>query len=277
MFRTTFEKTPPIEIKYRSLKHLDSKKVVDDLIDHTSDINNYGDFEKCLVSILDSHAPMKSKKLRANTKPFINKSIRKAIAIRTRLKNIANKTGLLSDFEKYKRQRNFVVAQNKKAQKSYFKQLNPKNIQTSKTFFQTFKPYFSNKYTHAEKLILVENKDIISNDLDIAECFNGYFANITKSLDIKEWPINYSAEGITDPCSKALNKFSNHPSIQAINAKIDICPTLFKFRKISKAELKIEIESLDSSKSGSVPIQFIKAYLPFYIDALCISFDNAIQ
>ena len=77
-------------MKYRSFRHLDSKKVSEDLLLHTSNINDYHDFENCLLSILDTHAPLKSKKLRANTKPFINKSLCKEIAVRSRLKNIAN-------------------------------------------------------------------------------------------------------------------------------------------------------------------------------------------
>ena len=58
----------------------------------------------------------------------MNKNLRNAIAVRSRLKNIANKTGSISDIENYKKERNYVVSLNRKAQKSYFKELNPNAI-----------------------------------------------------------------------------------------------------------------------------------------------------
>ena len=50
----------------------------------------------------------------------MNKNLRNAIAVRSRLKNKANKSGLESDIENYKRQRNYVVSLNRKAKKSFF-------------------------------------------------------------------------------------------------------------------------------------------------------------
>ena len=88
MFRTTFEKIPPINISYRTYKHFHSKNVSSDIVKNHSHMQNYQNLESCLLSILDKHAPMKSKKLRSNSKPYMTKSIRNAIAIRSRLKNV---------------------------------------------------------------------------------------------------------------------------------------------------------------------------------------------
>ena len=203
--------------------------------------------------------------------------MRKAISVRSKLKNIANKTGLDSDLEKYKKQRNYVVSLNRKTQKAFFKDLNPNNIQTSKSFFQTFKPYFSKKYTYSEKLLLIENNKIISDDKDIATHFNNYFANITGSLGIIEWPITTQTQTTTDPILNKIYKYIDHPSIQTINSQYCSIDK-FSFREISKKEIKSEIENLDTSKSssGDIPIRFIKDYLPFYIESLHYSFNNAI-
>ena len=281
MFRITFEKIPPIKIKYRSYKYFDSQKVSNDILTNCSNVDSYETFEKAILSTLDCHAPIKSKKLRSNTKPFMNKFLRKAIAIRSRLKNKANKSGLDTDIENYKRQRNFVVALNRKAQKSYFSKLNPSSIQTSKSFFQTFKPYFSNKYTCAEKLLLLENGGIVSNDKTIAECFNDYFVNITHDLDIKEWPttFSFSLAKFQKGTDKAISKYSDHPSILKINEQLPKPNLSFVFRNIEFEELRYEIQNLNPSKgcSGDIPIQFIKDYVPFYIEPLLNSFNNAIN
>ena len=47
--------------------------------------------------------PCKTKVARANNKPYVNKQLRKEISIRAHLKNIANKTGDISDLLKYKK------------------------------------------------------------------------------------------------------------------------------------------------------------------------------
>ena len=273
MFGTTFEKIKPIDLRYRSFKKFDSNKVANDLLDTMSAVNQYDQFESSLHNTLNTHAPIKTKKLRSNTKPFTNQILRKAISVRSKLKNIANKTGLDSDLEKYKKQRNYVVSLNRKTQKAFFKDLNPNNIQTSKSFFQTFKPYFSKKYTCSEKLLLIENNKIISDDKDIATHFNNYFANFTGSLGIIEWPITTQTQTTTDPILNKIYKYIDHPSIQTINSQYCSIDK-FSFREISKKEIKSEIENLDTSKSssGDIPIRFIKDYLP----SLHYSFNNAI-
>ena len=242
-----------------------------------SNINHFDQFELSLLNILNTHAPIKTKKLRSNTKPFANQALRKAISVRSKLKNIANKTGLDSDLEKFKKQRNYVVSLNRKTQKKFFKDLNPNKIQTSKKFFQTFKPYFSKKYTHSEKLLLIENEKIVSDDTDIATHFNKYFANITDTLNIIEWPITTQAQLTTDPILNKIHRYNEHPSIKAINTHYNSVDK-FNFKEISKKEIKYEIENLDVSKSssGDIPIRFIKDYLPFYIESLQTSFNNAI-
>ena len=278
MFRTTFDKNEPINIRYRSYKNFNSNTFVADLQNSISNITNYNGLEISIVNALNKHAPVKNKVLRSNTKPFINQTLRKAISNRSRLKNIANKTGLESDISKFKKQRNYVTSLNRKTQKSYFRNLNPNDIQSSKSFFKTFKPYFSNKYTLAEKLLLIENNEIISDDSTIAEHFNNYFVHITDALDIKEWPTNaYQIDSILTPTQNAILKYSNHPSILTINDKIE-SSSIFSFRQVTKKEIEYEIKKLDSSKSnsGDIPIRFIKDYLPFYMDPLHKSYNHAI-
>ena len=46
------------------------------------------------------------------------------------------------------------------------------------------KPLFGTKNPMSEKITLIEDGKILSNDMEVAECFNEYFCNITDSLDI---------------------------------------------------------------------------------------------
>ena len=69
---------------------------------------------------LDKHGPKKKKWLRGNNKPHITKLLRQAIMRRSKVKNKANKTELLTDIRNYKKQRNYVVNLNKNAKFEYF-------------------------------------------------------------------------------------------------------------------------------------------------------------
>ena len=52
----------------------------------TTDID-YSSFLNCFGKVLDKHAPIKRKYARANDGPFMNRALRKAIMLRSRLKN----------------------------------------------------------------------------------------------------------------------------------------------------------------------------------------------
>ena len=78
-----------------------------------SAMRTHAAFENNLVSILDKHAPKKTRILRGSQKTNFNKNLRKQILIRSRLKNKANKSKHPSDIVTFKRQQNLVANLNK--------------------------------------------------------------------------------------------------------------------------------------------------------------------
>ena len=93
--------------------------------------------------------------------------LRSAIMKRMRLKNKANKTRKAVDFSNYKKQRNLVVKINNECKREYFDKLNVKT--TTKPFWKTCKPYFSNKHLHGgSKITLIENDRTTSENNKIA-------------------------------------------------------------------------------------------------------------
>ena len=48
---------------------------------------DYSNFERIFLEVLNKHAPIKKKTVRANDKPFMTKALRKAIMRRSALKN----------------------------------------------------------------------------------------------------------------------------------------------------------------------------------------------
>ena len=160
----------------------------------------------------------------------------------------------------YKKLRNYVKLLNDKAKKQYYQNLDPKKIDMSKTFWKTFKPFFSDNSEVNEKIILVEKEAVPSDDLQIAECMNNYFVNITKSLNIKEWPDPVPNLLCDDIVQKAIHKYSHHPSIIAIKSRFGDSNEKFNFQHILPIEVHKTVNELDATKStrGDITTKIIK-------------------
>ena len=142
-----------------------------------------------MLSTLDKHAPVKEKLIRGNNKPFITKELRKEIFKRSRLKNKANKSGLQNDISLYKKQRNYVCSLVKNEKRKYFKNINITTDQ--KRFWRACKPYLSEKYfSEDNRIFILKDGLVISDELQIAEIFNSFFTNITSTLNLKPWEPN---------------------------------------------------------------------------------------
>ena len=278
MFKMTFEKTQPKQINYRSFKNFDKNLFLTELKNSLVNVDIYETFESIFVSVLDKHAPVKQKFVRANDKPFMNKEIRKAIFTRSRLKNKANKKCTITDYTNFKKQRNFIVNLNRRIQKNYYRNLDPNNIKTSKSFYQTFKPFFSSKYSPMEKLILVEKDTIISDDQSCAEIINSYLSHITDSLNIPEWSTPADIEDIADPVVKSIAKYANHPSILSIQSNFDNSAK-FNFQHITPSDVLQEAKRLDPSKSssGDIPIRIVKDNIIGFVYPLTNCFNTNIS
>ena len=79
-------------IFYRNYKKFDNLKFKEalnrELMKHDLDNKDYENFHKIVLSILNAHAPLKKKHLRANHASFVTKEFRKAVMKRTRLRNV---------------------------------------------------------------------------------------------------------------------------------------------------------------------------------------------
>ena len=115
----------------------------------------------------------------------MTKQLRKASMRRSRLNNIYNKTRSPENWDNYKKQRNFCVDLLRKTKRSYFEQINIKNISDNKKFWNTIKTFFSNKGLNSNKLMLTENDKLISEELLLARTMIEHFNNITTKIEFK--------------------------------------------------------------------------------------------
>ena len=272
MLKTTFDKLPPKLIQYRSWKDFDENLFRCELEQKLYNVYDYATFHRIFNNALDRYAPMRTKILRGNNQPHVNKFLRKAIMKRSRLKNIAIKTKSNEDMAAYKKQRNLVVNLNRQAKKDRFANTGTK----SRNFWKVTKPYFSSGGSVCrEKILLVENGKVVSEDAEIASAFNLYFNRVTDSLEIPEIP--ESTINNLDPILSIISKYKSHPSILTIKTKYQR-KNAFEFHAITEETMLREILSLNPGKSvsGSIPIKALQLAVSECVSVLTEYFNNSI-
>ena len=214
---------------------------------------------------------MKQKVVRANDKPFMTKILRKAIMRRSFLKNKYQKLKSDESHKAFKKQKNYTNRLLKKERVKYWGNLDLKKYTDNKKFFDTVKPLFSKSVLGKQKITLVENNDIITEDKEIAEKFNKYFITTVSSLAITaNKALLTDNSDIKDPVRKAIKKFENHPSILDIKKNVSIS-SIFSYKEVNAAEMLLEINDLDDKKAGTfknIPTKRLKEVGDIVADVL---------
>ena len=280
--KTSFRKKTPNILAYRDYKKFSNELFQHDLKIRLQyyDVNNisFDLLNENIMLVVNKHLPIKYKYIRANQGVFMNKELRKAIMIRSKLKNKFVKTNTEVDKISYKRQRNFCANLVRKTKIAYFNNLNPSSITDNKAFWKTVRPAFTDKKCSHDDIILIDNENIISDDKQVANTFSDFFAN-----SVQELKISFNPDLISDDCNsddaimKACFKFEKHPSIMKIRDIHSSSPS-FSFKCISLEDMNKEIKSLDVSKAtpiDSIPVRILKenSDLP---DILHNNFNNSI-
>ena len=71
-------------------------------------VDNYSSFENVFIDVLNKHAPIKKKVIRANHAPYVTKALRKTIMKRSQLEKIYFKVRTQESFKKYKKQKKLL-------------------------------------------------------------------------------------------------------------------------------------------------------------------------
>ena len=263
VLKTYFQKAKPRIIKYRDYKYFDNNDFRDELIRELSSNNIQSDdlarFTNISKMILEKKAPLKERYVRYNQAKFMNKILQKAIMNRSRLLNRYRKEKTEATRSAYKRQRNFCVKLLRKTKKEFYNNLNVKYITENKLFWKTVKPSFTDKTLKDERITLVENNKVVSDESKLVEIFSKYFGNIVQNLGI-DGLTNTSSDNDAVTIIQAIEKYQNHASIKAIWENIDTTNN-FSFDLINPGSITKIINNLDTSKAtetGHFPTKIIK-------------------
>ena len=102
MLKSTYTKMELEVLSERCFRNFSEQFFLQDLKQGLSNTGNFSDFHNEFKNRLNDHAPIKTSNVRGNTKPHVNKILRKEIMERSNLKNIANKSGKIEDKKRYK-------------------------------------------------------------------------------------------------------------------------------------------------------------------------------
>ena len=263
VINTSFLKTKHKEIIYRNYKNFINDDFKNDLSISlaSNETSSYSSFEQTFVNVLNAHAPLKKKVVRANHAPYVTKKMRKAIMRRTQLQNKYFKNKTFENLRNYKKQKKFCSKLYKKEKRQYYNNLDLRKVTDNKLFWKTIKPLMSDKGTSANKICIAENDKLLVKEEDVANSLNNYFDKAINNLEINENKLLLSdVSCLTDPIDITVQKFRNHPSILSIQQSVEIVHT-FDFSEVSLDEIATEVNKLNNKKLGTfnnIPAKHLK-------------------
>ena len=241
------------------------------------DINNIelDIFHNILLSALNECAPLKQKHIRTNNGGFVTKELRRKIMKRTRLRN--NFLKKKYDFSKalYNKQRNICVSLVRKSKREYYENIDVKCVQDNKKV----SPFFSNKIKSKEKIALVENAEIVTEDSKLVKIFNDFFSTVVDKLNIAINDDHISETSSSDPVWASIERFSKRPSILNIKKRMGNISPKFKFQYVDQNQISKEIQNLNSKKAmqqNDIPVKLLKENNDSFSYVIYHNFNNPI-
>lgn len=161
----------------------DLELVLWNIIEIFSDIDEkFYVWRTLFLTIFNEHFPIRCKRIRQSTHPWLDKSILSAMKRRDQFHRKTRKFNRSSDWSEYRRLRNLINSSLRKARKTYFTAKLVESRPNPSNFCKTLKQVLPNKnvYRDIGKLI-VDDKELPGYK-DIADALNSYFTSIASSL-----------------------------------------------------------------------------------------------
>ena len=196
-------KTQPNVSKFRSFRHFNIEKFIDDGNSikwddfyASNDVEElWSLFRENFVFLCNKHAPFISVRRRKKPSPWINEEYTSLARERDHLKRKFDKHGALTDWTEYKKVRNKVNNLNKKLKKSYYlKELNDHSNDIKMTW-KTLKNFCPSKKD--SNLKILEGEKLISDPFEVACLFNEYFTKTNGGINGNENEAGFITSNIT--------------------------------------------------------------------------------
>ncbi|CAB4034648.1 Hypothetical predicted protein [Paramuricea clavata] len=254
-------KPPPIHITVRSYRNYDPELFATDLASKSErllsvfSVNDINEKLKIFNDVLqtDSHAPIKTLKVRDRPCPFVTPEIKELMDKRDRLHGLFLKTRNHSDWCNFKAARNAVKTELIKAQRNHVYNEVMKHKNNTGSLWKIIKDTVAYK----EKETVVYSKD----PKIVAEEFNHFFSSVGENTAIA------ASQLLQD-----YNIYPDTPPTAAFNRNYPVYESeMFNFDPVSCSEVKNIIMSMPTNKApgkDKVSMRIIKDCLPVILGPL---------
>ena len=220
-------------------------------------------WESLMKSLVGQHFPLKRKRIRRQTHPWLDSTTLKLMRTRDQMHKKAKRPGLSQDWNEYRRLRNKVTEINRKARKGYFRNKLEENRGKPKAFWDALRLVLPSKKNCNEidcneiERLVVDGEEL-SDKRDIANSLNEYFTTIASSL---------------------LASHQSHEYLAAPQQENDpvISNNTFKFRVLNEDDVFNVLQTMDISKAtgaDNISAKVLKTAAP-YISNVVSNIFNA--
>lgn len=238
-------------ISFRDYSKYDVDQINNELLNtdfssvyNTLSVNEaYNNLSSILLSVLNSHAPFVSKRIKGKVSPWLTGDVKQAMNTRDQLLRKAQKSNSEHDWNAYRRMKNFVINLVSRTKRTFFKESLQENRSSPHKFWKIIKTIFPVKPSESStSKTFVINEQVISENKAITNGFCNFFSNITKNLKSCSFPMK----------NCVWNYFKHSPTI---------CPTQFTFAPVSDTEVLNYLRKLKRKSATGIdqlPACFLK-------------------
>ena len=141
-FRSTYQRIRSTKIRYRSYKTFDENAFLADLrtcpfhecLKLSDSERAYENFKQLFLDITNKNASVKTKMIRGNNPPFMNKELSKEIIVRSKLRNKFNRHKTKTNWKNYTKQSNKCTYLRREAVRLHFSKLCKNGVISDKSF-----------------------------------------------------------------------------------------------------------------------------------------------
>ena len=120
----------------------------------------------------------------------------------------------LSDYTRNKRI--FVLSRRrKKEKKKHYRSSKINKVTYNKAFWKAINPFLSDKGTHINKITLLDNNKVISDDKQLCKTFSTFFREVVNTVGVSD-SFNISNYSHSNPVYNVIRNYKNHSSVKKI-------------------------------------------------------------
>ena len=269
-------KHKPKTIIFRQTKNTDFELFNEDLINapwHVSDIftsvdDKYDYWRGLFESVANQHAPIKKKRVREKDIPYMTQEWKRALRNKRKYAKKFAEDRTSENMELKRKYRNIATRERRKAIRAYWYTKADEHKSRPSKFYDTFKPFISNKIKESEAIHLkTEGDNAVKDQTEVAEILAKYFTNA--ALSIGGDHVNNIKE----------EDHSDHSSVKTIREAHK--ETNFEFKLFTVADVEQALEKINPKKSSGwdtgLPPKFLKNLAKGTAASLTSLYNNCIE